>query len=669
MAITGKYSTSSGTNLNIIAYYSYTQDTDSNKSTVTVTLKAAHNRLNGSALSGSYLSVAGNKVSYTKAINHTSYTDTETTLATKTVTITHSSEGNATCQIKAAFVFNGTVSGTYIGTLSINKTLTLKTIPRASSISKIANSSGTSITSLDSGSVVRVYWTPASSSFKYRVTMTVSGTTLTFPSSSTYYSPGKTSSYGTPASDTGVITTAHSWLPSSTSGKVTVKLYTYNSSGTQIGVKSASFTLNVPSSVKPKITSFTASLVSGLNGYYVQGKSKVKLNVASTKGSGATGIKSYIFTGKNIYGTNETRTISSTATSYSLTSSILQYDGSWPYKVRVTDSRGRWAEATLENKIKVYPYFKPEITSISVTRCLKDGTISSSGTYAAVTVVSKYATINGANTRTIALSNSADNYASSVTIQSTSNTATKATYIYGNGSFAIGSVYVIKATITDTGYKATHSKDTELQTAERPLNIAKYGNGVAVGGISTVESSTADGLFECNWSTEIHNKLSVTGNVTTDSRFGCTSSYDDHNFNIYCQWRDGDNHDILVRNSDGLTMGIGWVGDSNNQTVCDIRPKKVNIRGETTIQGFRVPEIQHGNISISPSAANTPTSKIVTFKQEFTGNPDIVVSAHTSVPGTTVLGVGTANRDTTGCTIWVTRTNTTDTTINWIAAY
>ena len=417
MAITGKYSTSSGTDLNIIAYYSYTQDTDSNKSTVTVTLKAAHNRLNGSALSGSYLSVAGNKVSYTKAINHTTYTDTETTLATKTVTITHNSEGKATCQIKAAFVFNGTVAGTYIGTLSINKTLTLKTIPRASSISKIANSSGTSITSLNSGSVVRVYWTPASSSFKYRVTMTVAGVTRTFPSSSTYYSPGKTSSYGTPASDTGVITTAHSWLPSATSGKVTVKLYTYNSSGTQIGVKSASFTLNVPSSVKPTINSFTATVVSGLSGYYVQGKSKVKLSVTSTKGSGATGIKSYIFTGKNIYGTSETRTISSTATSYSLTSSILQYDGSWPYKVRVTDSRGRWAEVTLENKIKVYPYFKPEITSISVTRCLKDGTISSSGTYASVTVVSKYSSVNGANKRTVKLSDISDNYVCSLTIQ------------------------------------------------------------------------------------------------------------------------------------------------------------------------------------------------------------------------------------------------------------
>ena len=136
---------------------------------------------------------------------------------------------------------------------------------------------------------------------------------------------------------------------------------------------------------------------------------------------------------------------------------------------------------------------------------------------------------------------------------------------------------------------------------------------------------------------------------------------------MYCQWSDGENHDILVRSKDGKTIGLGWVGNDAHQTSLDVRPQKVSIRGETTVQGFRVPEIQHGNINITPSAANTPTSKAVTFKQEFSGNPDIIATAHTSVPGTTLLCVGTASRSTTGCTIWVTRTNTTETTVNWIA--
>jgi hypothetical protein len=184
-----------------------------------------------------------------------------------------------------------------------------------------------------------------------------------------------------------------------------------------------------------------------------------------------------------------------------------------------------------------------------------------------------------------------------------------------------------------------------------------------------VTNSTDSGLFECNWNTDINAQLSATGNITTKGDFGCTDAYDNNNFAMYCQWADEANHDIIVRSTDGLTMGLGWVGSDAYPTVCDIRPKKVKIRGETTVQGFRVPEIQHGNVSVTPSAANTPTSKIITFEKEFSGSPDIVVSGHTSVPGTTLLGVGTASRSTTGCAIWVTRTNTTATTVNWIAIY
>ena len=117
---------------------------------------------------------------------------------------------------------------------------------------------------------------------------------------------------------------------------------------------------------------------------------------------------------------------------------------------------------------------------------------------------------------------------------------------------------------------------------------------------------------------------------------------------------------ILNITKDGTGIALGKMAESNNLFDC---------KWPAIIQGFRVPEIQHGNISITPSAANTPTSKVVTFAQEFSGNPDVVVTGHTSVPGTTLLGVGTSNRSSTSCTIWITRTNTTDTTVSWIAVY
>lgn len=74
-----------------------------------------------------------------------------------------------------------------------------------------------------------------------------------------------------------------------------------------------------------------------------------------------------------------------------------------------------------------------------------------------------------------------------------------------------------------------------------------------------------------------------------------------------------------------------------------------------------------GTVNITPSAANTPTSVTVggfalagtTFTAQAT--------AVTSVPGTTVLGVGVSAVDATGLTIWLTRANTTTTGVHWMA--
>ncbi|MER6249389.1 hypothetical protein [Streptomyces griseorubiginosus] len=72
-----------------------------------------------------------------------------------------------------------------------------------------------------------------------------------------------------------------------------------------------------------------------------------------------------------------------------------------------------------------------------------------------------------------------------------------------------------------------------------------------------------------------------------------------------------------------------------------------------------------GHVTITPSAANTPTSINVTGLN-LVGTPRVVATAGTSLPGTQVTGVGVTNVTTTGFTIWVTRTNTTSTGIDWI---
>lgn len=76
--------------------------------------------------------------------------------------------------------------------------------------------------------------------------------------------------------------------------------------------------------------------------------------------------------------------------------------------------------------------------------------------------------------------------------------------------------------------------------------------------------------------------------------------------------------------------------------------------------------IQRGRVSIVP-VANKPTMAHVDFPKPFKSQPYVTVTPITSAPGTSVLGVGTSNNTKNGFDAYVTRTNTTETTLVWIA--
>lgn len=77
--------------------------------------------------------------------------------------------------------------------------------------------------------------------------------------------------------------------------------------------------------------------------------------------------------------------------------------------------------------------------------------------------------------------------------------------------------------------------------------------------------------------------------------------------------------------------------------------------------------IAYGSVTITPSAANTPTSVTVSGlglkgSTAFYG----LATASSVVPGTQVTGVSTSSVSSGGLTVWLTRTNTTATIINWM---
>ena len=147
-------------------------------------------------------------------------------------------------------------------------TATLRTIPRASTVSMSAATMGSS---------AAITISRASSAFTHTL----------------YYAFGNTSGTIT----TKATSTSISWIPSlslvyqvpnSTSGTVTIYCYTYNRT-TLVGTSSTTATLYVPATLIPSIGSFTATRVDGTVpsswGIYVQTKSKAALTISGAAGS------------------------------------------------------------------------------------------------------------------------------------------------------------------------------------------------------------------------------------------------------------------------------------------------------------------------------------------------------------------------------------------------
>ncbi|MFF7982273.1 hypothetical protein ACFZDK_24615 [Streptomyces sp. NPDC007901] len=76
--------------------------------------------------------------------------------------------------------------------------------------------------------------------------------------------------------------------------------------------------------------------------------------------------------------------------------------------------------------------------------------------------------------------------------------------------------------------------------------------------------------------------------------------------------------------------------------------------------------IAYGSTTITPSAANTPTSAAVTGLGLSGTTFYAQVTASTSVPGSQVTGVSATSVSSNGMTLWVTRTNTTATVVHWL---
>lgn len=315
-------------------------------------------------------------------------------------------------------------------------------------------------TSVAAGSAAQLNITAYNSAYSHRVVWTFGSHTVT-----------QTIAAGTTSA---AYTIPLSWLdviPSATSGSASVKLETLDTSGTSLGVRTFGFTVTVPSSVVPTISSVTASPVNDnavLSGWgiYAYGKSKATLKINGAAGVYGSTIKSYSITTSPSIGS---------ASAASLTTSTIYKTGTITITAKVTDSRGR--SATKSANFSVYSYGAPYYSTIEAYRCNSSGTRDEvNGAYAYLKVSFACYALNGSNNVTgeVVLSQVGGSYTTSATL--TSGTAV----ILGGGSLAVDAAYRATLTLTDT-VGVVSSYVVEINSAAYIMHIKKGGKAVGFG--------------------------------------------------------------------------------------------------------------------------------------------------------------------------------------------
>ena len=263
-----------------------------------------------------------------------------------------------------------------------------------------------------------------------------------------------------------------SWLtniPNATSGTATVSVTTYASGGQELGTDVYSFTITAPASAVPTISLATQRIdntVPSSWGIYVQGKSGVRITATAAGYQGST-IASYTISGG----------ATGTQSSNVFAISPINTSGTVSYTVKVTDSRGRTATATVS--VSVVAYSAPVLTLTEAFRCTSNGTASDTGTYISAKASGTYSSVSNKNSMTLkvqyGLTTSAT-YSTAVTL--TNGTAS----VIGSGSIDANYSYNVKFTLTDQFN--TIEKVLTIGTAAYTVFFRQGGNGVALGKVS-----------------------------------------------------------------------------------------------------------------------------------------------------------------------------------------
>ena len=427
----------------------WTSTPNTSANTSSITAKVYLNG-NGYTTSSSYWSCIINGTTVTS--NKSADIGGRTLLGTRTWTVNHNDDGTASVGISFSYSNGLNSSGTYTTkTGSGSATVRLDTIARGSSIS-LSRSSAT----IGSDSIT-VNITRNSSAYKHKVKLILGDTTyLLAENVDTSYTFTPSMSY------CNKITTA-------TSGTATVKVETLTgTNGSWIADTTKTLTLNVPSNVVPSV-GISVVANNQTNGVSVAGKTTFTVKPVNANGSYGSTITSYSITGGNLNSVSPNGAITDTLNA-----------GDYTFVVKVTDSRGRTAEASRVET--VHAYSSPTI-SARAFRCNKDGTESSSGVYIAVNFSWEITNLanNNSNAKQYFIqykTSSASSYTTSVDWTNLSSYSGSMTKVLSQ-TFSTTSSYNVQLKVKDSF--GTTTSTLSVSTISALLNIER--NGVGVGKI------------------------------------------------------------------------------------------------------------------------------------------------------------------------------------------
>ena len=345
---------------------------------------------------------------------------------------------------------------------------------------------------------------PQISEFSGRVIWSLGGNTSSEANATVSYSQGVLT-----VSSTGTYGFAN--LPNSTSGVGTV---TFKINRTTGGVTrlyttdTGSFTVNVPSTVKPTIGTMYVNSVNtgGISSWthtYIQNVSKAKVTWSGVSVYGGASISSVRVTSSPSY--INTTTIAASGNS---TSSILSVQGNVAFTLTVIDSRGRTASNTVT--INVQNYSAPKLGGPpTVFRCTSAGVRDDTGgTRAAITVSytcsdikdTSNVSINNIVTQTIALNGKTTTIQSGQqSILGYNDSVTPPT------SLDVNQNYTAVLTLTDTVGK-TLTYNISIPSAAYIMHIRKNGHSMGIGGAA---GTSDDFTVHFGWKANFKNGIKV----------------------------------------------------------------------------------------------------------------------------------------------------------------